>query len=32
MFKHYIDKYFVNEYGVVKNVKTGKLFTGQSDT
>ena len=32
MFKHYIDKYFVNEYGVVKNVKTGKLFTGQPNT
>lgn len=32
MFKQYIDKYYVDETGVIKNIKTGKLYTGQLDS
>lgn len=32
MFKPYMDKYFVNEYGLIKNISTNKMFTGQRDS
>lgn len=31
MFLHYIEKYYVNEFGIIKNSKTGKEYSGKID-